>query len=81
MATNNDTVSESLCTHIVDLLLPLTSGEYYYQPCYSNPSATDTFISPLAICNDSNSLLVEWHMSASTDDGTGELFISSRAGL
>ena len=74
-------VANSVCTHVGDLPLPLTSGEYFYQKCYYNPSATDTFLSPHAVWRDSDGLLDDWAMTARTSTGEGNLTISSPTGL
>ena len=73
-------VSNSVCTHVGDLPLPLTSGDYYFQKCYYNPSATDTFLSPHAVCRDSDGLLDDWTMKRWTGTGEGNLSITSPAG-
>ncbi len=57
IAEGGESLTESKCTHIGDLPLPLANGGYHYQPCYYNPSATNTFIAPDAICTESDGLL------------------------
>ena len=76
-----DKVVTSVCTHVGDLPLPTMSGEIYYQKCYLSPDATDTFISPSAICDDSGGLLKGWSQSANKAEGRGFLCIYSDSGL
>ena len=64
-------VSNSVCTHVGNLPLPLTLGEYFYH----------TFLSPRAVCRDSDGLLDDWAMTARTGTGEGNLTISPSSGL
>ena len=79
--TSTSGMKTSVCTHVGYLLLPLTDGGEHRQRCYFNPSATDTFLSPHAVCNDSDGLLTTWSMKARTAENTGELEIASDSGL
>ena len=81
VSQDSTSTSQSMCTHVGELPLPMTNGDTWYQLCYYNHSASDTFISPHAVCHNSKGLLKHWTMSASTPLGTGELRIESDSSL
>ena len=76
-----DDIQVSQCTKKGILMLPLTNGHFHPQVCYYNPDASDTIISPQAICDDSGGLLVQWSMCGNALGDPGALQLSSRTGL
>jgi hypothetical protein len=56
--TAKETQSTSQCTHHGDLPLTMLDGSTLYTPVFYNASASDTILSPEAICASSNGILV-----------------------
>ena len=72
--------STSQCTHCGDFPLTMLDGSTFYTPVYFNASASDTILSPEAICYASNGLLSRWSQSGSPDDTTGNVTFYSDKG-
>ena len=58
VAVSGDTVAPSLCTKRGFIPLPMPNGDHCFQWVYYNENATDTIMSPNAICDDSRGQLV-----------------------
>jgi hypothetical protein len=63
------------------LPLPLVDGTTYYQTCFVNPYALETFISPQAIINSSGSSFDKWQMEGFIQGRPGILSMYSPLGL
>jgi hypothetical protein len=70
--------STSQCTHRGDFPIPMLDGSTFYTPIFYNASASDTIMSPEAICYSSKGLLSRWTQSGSPDDSTGIMSHSTR---
>ena len=66
VAVSGDNVRQSLCTKRGFLPLPLPNGDHYFQRVYYNEQASDTILSPQAICEDSNGRLTKWTQTGTT---------------
>ena len=66
VAVSGDTVQQSLCTKRGFLPLPLPNGDHYFQRVYYNQQASNTILSPQAICEDSNGRLTKWSQMGTT---------------
>ena len=49
----------SQCTHRGFLPIPMVNGDIHYQRAYYNADASDTIISPQAICDDSGGMFTK----------------------
>eukprot|EP00970_Alexandrium_tamarense_P017424 scaffold9530_cov222-Alexandrium_tamarense.AAC.7 len=76
VSSDSSSVITFLCTMKGCLILPLTNGQFNPQVCYYNAMASDTIISPQAICDDSDGRLSRWSMSGNTDKAPGNLILS-----
>ncbi len=63
------------------LPLPLVDRTTYYQMCFVNPYASETFISPQAIINSSGGSFNKWQMEGFTQGRPGILSMYSPLGL
>jgi hypothetical protein len=63
------------------LPLPLIDGTTYYQTCFVNPYALETFILPQAIINFSSGSFNKWQMEGFTQGHPGILLMYSPSGL
>jgi hypothetical protein len=63
------------------LPLPLVDGTTYYQTCFVNPYASETFISPQAIIDSSGGSFDKWQMEGFTQGLPGILSMYSPSGL
>jgi hypothetical protein len=78
MAAKEDK-STSFCTHRGDFPIPMLDGSTFYTPMYYNEQASDSILSPEAICYASKGLLKRWSQSGSVDDATGRVsFFNSK---
>jgi hypothetical protein len=71
----------NICQHRCLLPLPLIDGTTYYQTCFVNPYASETFISPQAIINSSNESFDKWQMEGFLQGRPGILSLYSPLGL
>ena len=73
--------STSFCTHRGDFPIQMLDGSVFYTPMYFNPQASDTILSPEAICQNSGRFLTHWTQSGSTlsDFGNVSLFTAQGA--
>jgi hypothetical protein len=65
--------SSSMCTHRGDFPLPMNDGSIFYTPMFYNPSASETILSPEAICFNSMDFLTHWNQSGSTTSDGGSV--------
>jgi hypothetical protein len=63
------------------LPLPLLDSTSYYQTCFVNPYASETFISPQAIVNSSAVTFDKWQVEGFSEGGPGILSMYSPSGL
>jgi hypothetical protein len=63
------------------LPLPLLDGTTYYQMCFINPHALETFILPQAIINSITGALNKWQMEGFSQGHPGHLLLFSPSGL
>lgn len=77
VSSDSSSVNTSLCTMKGYLMLPLMNGQFHPQVCYYNAMASDTIISPQAICADSDGRLTRWSMSGNSDKAPGNLILSN----
>ena len=63
------------------LPLPLLVGTTYYQACFVNPHASETFISPQAIIDSSAGSFDKWQMEGLSQGRPGHLLLFSPSGL
>jgi hypothetical protein len=61
--------------------LPLLDGTTYYQTCFVNPHASETFISPQAIIDSSAGSFDKWQMEGLSQGRPGHLSLFSPSGL
>ncbi len=71
----------NVCQRCGLLPLPLVDGTTYYQTCFVNPYALETFISPQAIIDSSGSSFNKWQMEGFTQGCPGILLMYSPSGL
>ena len=82
LALDSQGKMESLqCTKKGKLPLSCTNGSIHYTTMFYNTDATDMIISPQAICDDSNGLLVTWMMKGTTTGNDGRLEMTSSSSL
>jgi hypothetical protein len=82
LATSNGGHSHTnVCRRRGLLPLPLINGTAYYQTCFVNPYASETFISPQAIINSSNGSFDKWQMKGFLQGCMGILLQYSPSGL
>ena len=66
LALDGENAVHSFCTKRGLLPLPLNDGGFYYQSVFYNPDATDTILSPQAICEDSRGAFMYPHITSLT---------------
>jgi len=66
-----ETESTSTCTHRGDFPLQMKDGSILYTPVFYNKYASDTILSPEAICASSNGILKRWMQCGSSDGQNG----------
>jgi hypothetical protein len=76
----NESNSTLQCTHRGDFPIPMLDGSTFYTPVFFNASASDTILSPEAICYASNGLLSRWSQSGAPDENTGTVTFYSDKG-
>jgi hypothetical protein len=72
--------SSSVCTHRDDFPLPMNDGSTFYTPMFYNPNASETILSPEAICFNSNDFLTHWTQSGSTTADSGSISFFTKQG-
>jgi hypothetical protein len=72
MAAKEDK-STSQCTHRGDFPIPILDSSTFYTPMYYNERASDSILSPEAICYASKGLLKRWLQSGSPEETTGKV--------
>jgi hypothetical protein len=70
-----------VCKRCGLLPLPIVDGTTYYQPCFVNPYASETFISPQAIIDSSNGSFEKWQMEGYSQGRPGILLMYSPTNL
>ena len=82
LATSNGSNSHTnVCSHRGLLPLPLINGTSYYQTCFINPYASETFISPQAIIDSSTGSFDKWQMEGFSQGRPGVLSLYSPSGI
>ncbi len=71
----------NVCKNCGLLPLPLVNGTTYYQRCFVNPYASETFISPQAIIDSSDGSFEKWQMEGYSQGRPGILSMYSPSGL
>ncbi len=79
--TNGEHSHTNICQHRGLLPLPLIDSTTYYQTCFVNPYASETFISPQAIINSSDGSFNKWQMEGFLQGRPGILSLYSPSGL
>ena len=72
--------STSKCTHRGDLAIPMMDGTTFYTPVFYNAKASDTILSPHAICQHSGGLLESWNQSGSVTAEKGSVSFFTKDG-
>jgi hypothetical protein len=72
--------SSSMCTHRGDFPLPMNDGSIFYTLMFYNPSASETILSPEAICFNSMDFLTHWNQSGSTTSDGGSVSFYTKQG-
>jgi hypothetical protein len=82
LATSNGGHSRTNVCQCRGLLpLPLINGMMYYQTCFVNPYASETFILPQAIINSSGGSFDKWQMEGFLQGRPGILSLYSPSGI
>ena len=81
LALDGENAVHSFCTKHGLLPLPLNDGGFYYQSVFYNPDATDTILSPQAICEDSRGAFTDWSQHGGITSPTGTIRFYSSSGL
>jgi hypothetical protein len=82
LATNDGNNSHTnVCSRRGLLPLPLIDGTSYYQTCFINPYASETFISPQAIIDSSAGSFDKWQMEGFLQGRPGVLSLYSPSGI
>jgi hypothetical protein len=68
------------CTHRGDFPIPMLEGSVYYTPMYYNSQASDSIISPQAICLNSSGYLTRWSQDGSTTSASGTITFFNKYG-
>jgi hypothetical protein len=79
MAAKEDK-STSMCTHRGDFPIPMLDGSVFYTPMYYNAQASNSILSPEAICYASDGLLSRWSQSGSPNDSTSKVSFYNNSG-
>jgi hypothetical protein len=79
--TNRGQSHTNVCRRHGLLPLPLLNGSTYYQTCFVNPYASETFISPQAIIDSSAGSFNKWQMEGFLQGHPGILSLYSPSGL
>ena len=72
---------KNVCQSCGLLPLPLLDGTTYYQTCFVNPHASETFILPQAIIACSDDSFDKWQMKRLSQGNLGHLSLFSPSGL
>ena len=75
-----ETASTSKCTHRGEFPLKMNDGSTFFTPVFYNPSASETILSPEAICFNSRGLLTHWCQSGSTTSPFGSVSFFNKDG-
>ena len=82
LATSDGNNSHTnVCSRRSLLPLPLIDGTSYYQTCFINPYASETFISPQAIIDSSAGSFNKWQMEGFSQCRPGVLSLYSPSGI
>lgn len=68
------------CTHHGEFPIPMLDGSMFYTPMFYNAQASDSILSPKAICSASGGLLSRLAQSGSSDDITGTVSFYNNSG-
>jgi hypothetical protein len=69
-----------MCTHRGDFPIQMLDGLVYYTPMYYNSQASDSILSPQAICLNSNGYLTKWSQDGSTTSASGTITFFNQYG-